>query len=68
MEGRLAAKLERASEASQEAAHQAKLNSEGLEQLESRVNGGVVVVWRESLGRLSEVSTKTRRISQSSKI
>ena len=38
MEGRLSAKLEKASEASKEAALQAKLNSEGLEQLESRVD------------------------------
>ena len=38
MEGRLTAKLEKASEASQEAAQQAKLNCEGLEQLESRVD------------------------------
>ena len=38
MEGRLAAKLEKASEASKEAAHQAKLNSESLELLESRVD------------------------------
>ena len=38
MEGRLTAKIERASEASKEAALQAKLNSEGLEQLESRVD------------------------------
>ena len=38
MEGRLSAKIERASEASQEAANQAKLNCEGLEQLESRVD------------------------------
>ena len=38
MEGRLSAKLEKASEASREAAHQAKLNSEGLELLEQRVD------------------------------
>ena len=38
MEGRLTAKLEKASEASKEAALQAKLNSEGLEQLESRLD------------------------------
>ena len=38
MEGRIMAKLEKASEASKEAAHQAKLNSEGIEQLESRVD------------------------------
>ena len=35
---RLTAKLERASEASREAANQAKLNSESLELLESRVD------------------------------
>ena len=38
MEGRLTAKIEKASEASREAAHQAKLNSEGLELLEQRVD------------------------------
>ena len=38
MEERLTAKLERASEASREAANQAKLNSESLELLESRVD------------------------------
>ena len=38
MEGRLAAKLEKVSETSKEAALQAKLNSESLEQLESRVD------------------------------
>ena len=38
MEGRLTAKLEKASEASRQAAQQAKLNSESLEQLESRVD------------------------------
>ena len=38
MEGRLSAKLEKASEASRKAAEQAKLNSESLEQLESRVD------------------------------
>ena len=38
MEGRLSAKLEKASEASKEAAHQAKLNSESLELLEQRVD------------------------------
>ena len=38
MEGRLSAKLERVSEASKEAAQQAKLNSESLELLEQRVD------------------------------
>ena len=38
MEGRIMAKLEKASADSREAAHQAKLNSEGIEQLESRVD------------------------------
>ena len=38
MEGRLTAKLERASESSRQAAQQAKMNSESLEQLESRVD------------------------------
>ena len=38
MEGRITAKLDKASEAANEAAHQAKLNSEGLELLEQRVD------------------------------
>ena len=38
MEGRLTAKMEKASEAAKDAALQAKLNSESLEQLESRVD------------------------------
>ena len=38
MEGRITAKIERASEASRQAAQQAKMNSESLEQLESRVD------------------------------
>ena len=38
MEERLSAKIEKASEASREAAQQAKLNSESLEQIESRVD------------------------------
>ena len=50
MEGRLSAKLEKASEASKEAANQAKLNSESLELLESRVDANEACLM-EALGR-----------------
>ena len=55
MEGRLSAKLEKASEASREAAHQAKLNSESLEQIESRVDANeayVMEALRETEARI----------------
>ena len=55
MEGRLSAKMEKASEAAKEAAHQAKLNSEGLENLESRVDANencLMEALRESEARI----------------
>ena len=55
MEGRLSAKLEKASEASKQAADQAKLNSESLDQLESRVDANENVLMealRESEARI----------------
>ena len=55
MEGRLTAKIEKASEASREAAHQAKLNSEGLELLEQRVDANencLMDALRESENRI----------------
>ena len=68
MEGRLAAKLEKASEASREAAHQAKLNSEGLEQLESRVDaneGCLMTALQETKKRiLSKVQAQMQEIVQ----
>ena len=56
MEGRLSAKLEKASEASREAAQQARLNSESLEQLESRVDANeefLMNALRESEARIT---------------
>ena len=55
MEGRLSAKLEKVSEASKQAAEQAKLNSESLDQLESRVDANENVLMdalRESEARI----------------
>ena len=68
MEGRITAKIEKASEASREAAHQAKLNSEGLELLESRVDaneGCLMDALRESETRIMEtVTTKIQELVQ----
>ena len=55
MEGRLTAKLERVSEVSKEAALHAKMNSESLEQLESRVDANencLMDALRESEARI----------------
>ena len=68
MECRLAAKLEKASNASKEAAHQAKLNSESLEQLESRVDANeqcLLEDLRESEARLmAQVQNQVETIMQ----
>ena len=68
MEGRLLAKLERASEASREAASQAKLKSESLEQLESRVDANENILMealRESEIRiLAKVQSQVEEIVQ----
>ena len=68
MESRLAAKIEKASEASKEAAHQAKLNSEGLELLESRVDaneGCLMAALQETEKRiLSKVQAQVQDIVQ----
>ena len=68
MEGRLSAKIEKASEASREAAHQAKLNSEGLELLESRVDANETCLMdalRESETRIMEtVQSKIQDLVQ----
>ena len=55
MEGRLSAKFDKASEAAKDAALQAKLNSESLEQLESRVDANencLMDALRESEARI----------------
>ena len=66
MEGRLTAKLEKVSEASNEAALQAKLNSESLEQLESRVDANencVMEALRQSEARImAEMHSKVKEL------
>ena len=66
MEGRITAKLEKVSEASKEAALQAKLNSESLEQLESRVDANencVMEALRQSEARImAEMQTKVKEL------
>ena len=55
MEGRLTAKMEKANEAAREAAQQARLNCEGLEQLESRVDANeecLMTALRETEARI----------------
>ena len=68
MEGRLTSKLERASEAARDAANQAKLNSESLDQLESRVDANEAVLMealRESEARImAKVQVQVEKIVQ----
>ena len=68
MEGRITAKLEKASEASKEAANQAKLNSESLELLESRVDANeqcLMDALRESEKRLlAQVQARVEDVMQ----
>ena len=71
MEGRLSAKIERASEASKEAAQQAKLNCEGLEQLESRVDANeecLMAALRETEDRIMARVDKQIQDAVSSKV
>ena len=68
MEGRLSAKLEKVSEASKGAALQAKLNSESLEQLESRVDANencLMEALKESEARImAQVQGKIQELVQ----
>ena len=71
MENRLAAKIERASEASKEAAQQAKLNCEGLEQLESRVDANeecLMAALRETEARITARVDKQIEDAMASKV
>lgn len=60
MEERLSAKIERASEASREAAQQAKLNSESLEQIESRVDANEAYVMEALRETETRIMTKVQ--------